>query len=562
MAIMIPEKPNDFDPASQEDLMFEALKKLSNDYFVFHSLRITKIKSKTLHESETDFVIVNRKKGLLCLEAKAGKIKYEEGEWRYSNGVRMRHGGPFNQAQSNKYKTMDLINDRLGPSVLECLPFFHAVWFPSVTINDLNSLFLPPEADKQLILTKEALSNPTDYIDSIFSIELTNGISANLSETQFNRLITHVLCPSFNVFPTASFQTDANNLVFHRLLNEQAGILNFLTDQKTAAINGAAGTGKTMIAIEKGRRHAVEGEKVLFLCFNSRLKRYLEEKYPYDNISFYTIAGYACKLANSPIPDYVKARQKLENQWISNSFPYKHILIDEGQDFGNETIEEANILDSLYEIVTSENVDGSFYIFYDKLQMVQSAQIPVLIEKLDCKLSLTRNCRNTENIARTSMKPMPENQPKFFDGTVKGTPVQLHFCDEKEEVRRQVDTLLENYEKEGITDVVILTCKTKLTSVFDEYIIDDKYKNKWVFATCRQFKGLEADAVILVDVDETTFCDSPLLFYVGASRARLHLDIILEISDRGCEKVIKEVFGEQKIKKKPKKQLTGLLNAI
>ena len=48
MAIMIPEKPNDFDPASQEDLMFEALKKLSNDYFVFHSLRITKIKSKTL----------------------------------------------------------------------------------------------------------------------------------------------------------------------------------------------------------------------------------------------------------------------------------------------------------------------------------------------------------------------------------------------------------------------------------------------------------------------------------------------------------------------------------
>lgn len=562
MAIMIPEKPNGFDPASQEDLMFEALKKLSNDYFVFHSLRITKIKSQTLLESETDFVIVNRKKGLICLEAKAGKIKYEEGEWRYSNGVRMRHGGPFNQAQSNKYKLMDLINDRLGPSVLGSLPFFHAVWFPSVTATDLKSLFLPPEADKQLVLTKEALADPTDYIDSIFSIELTNGIKANMSETQFNRLITHVLCPSFDVFPTASFRTDANNLVFHRLLNEQAGILNFLTDQKTAAINGAAGTGKTMIAIEKARRHATEGEKVLFLCFNVRLKKHLEEKYPYDNISFYTIAGYACKLVNSSIPDYVKAKQILENQWISNSFPYKHVLIDEGQDFGNEAIEEASILDSLYEIVTSENVDGSFYIFYDRLQMVQSNQIPILIEKLDCKLSLTRNCRNTENIARTSMKPMPDNQPKFFDGTVKGAPVQLHFYDEAGEVFEQINTLLENYEKEGINDVVILTCKTKPASVFNDYIIDDRYKNKWGFASCRQFKGLEADHVILVDVDETTFCEYPLLFYVGASRARLHLDIFLKMSDDGCEKVIKEVFGEQKIKKKPKKQLTSLLNAI
>lgn len=34
MAILIPEKPHQFDPASQEGLMFDALKLLSDDYYV------------------------------------------------------------------------------------------------------------------------------------------------------------------------------------------------------------------------------------------------------------------------------------------------------------------------------------------------------------------------------------------------------------------------------------------------------------------------------------------------------------------------------------------------
>ena len=41
MAIMIPEKPRNFAPASQEGLIFDALALLSEDYYVFHSFRIT-----------------------------------------------------------------------------------------------------------------------------------------------------------------------------------------------------------------------------------------------------------------------------------------------------------------------------------------------------------------------------------------------------------------------------------------------------------------------------------------------------------------------------------------
>ena len=44
----------------------------------------------------------------------------------------------------------------------------------------------------------------------------------------------------------------------------------------------------------------------------------------------------------------------------------------------------------------------------------------------------------------------------------------------------------------------------------------------------RKFKGLEADVVICVDVDEDTFADevNRSLFYVGTSRAKIWLDIL------------------------------------
>ncbi len=44
-----------------------------------------------------------------------------------------------------------------------------------------------------------------------------------------------------------------------------------------------------------------------------------------------------------------------------------------------------------------------------------------------------------------------------------------------------------------------------------------KYKGV-KYTTCRKFKGLEADAVILIDVDESIFEEEhKLLYYVGTS---------------------------------------------
>lgn len=78
MAIMIPETPRDFKPESREDLMFTALKKLPDTYYVVHSYLISKVKwDNSVIDAEADFVIFNRSKGLLCLEANQMNILIE-----------------------------------------------------------------------------------------------------------------------------------------------------------------------------------------------------------------------------------------------------------------------------------------------------------------------------------------------------------------------------------------------------------------------------------------------------------------------------------------------------
>ncbi len=564
MAIMIPNRPHSFTPASLEGVMFTALEKLPDEYYIFHSLKISTVVDNTFHESETDFVIFNKNLGIVCLEAKAGQVSYKNGYWLYGNGEPIHNGGPFNQAASNKWKLIKYFENHRFSSILEKCKFLHAVWFPSITQAVVRGMTLPTESDKTLIMTKEALDDPKSYLEKIFATELPGKRETKLSETDANRILREILCPQFNVFPSITFDADIKKIVFHRMLEEQSGILNFLSEQRTAVINGAAGTGKTMIAVEKAQRHASEGEKVLFLCYNTQLKNYLSENYSHENIDYYTISGWACKLANTTSPNYVKMKSVLEDMYIFQTFPYMHVIIDEGQDFGMDDVEETGIIEVIKDIITDTEPDtASFYVFYDKLQLIQSRKIPKFINDADCKLTLYRNCRNTENIATTSLAPITERKPKLMQGCVKGVPAKVHFCDSENSIKEKIDMTIDTLKGQGVKDIVILTCKTENTSVLKEYISNGIYKNKYHFSTCRKFKGLEADAVILIDVDSNVFEEeNALIYYVGTSRARLWLDIFTTMDAEDCTDILQSVFEKRGYIKNPQKELAAAINAL
>lgn len=563
MAIMIPKLPRDYEPASLEGEMFEALSRLSEDYYVIHSFKNVFVKDNILHEGETDFIIFNPNDGIICVEAKAGQVNYSAGEWRYSTGKPMKHGGPYNQAAQNKWDLLAVIRSSSLNKLQYRIKLLHAVWFPSIKESDLESNRFPAEFDRNITLTMEALHDPITAIKKIFEIELENNIKTDLSSTDVERLLREVICPEFNIFPTCTFGIDLKKIVFHRLLKEQQGLLNYLTDQRSAVINGAAGTGKTMIAVEKAMRHARVGQKVLFLCYNTYLREYLVEKYYHENIDYYTVAGFACCLCDCKEPDYKAAADKIFELYLKETFQYTHVIVDEGQDFGADQIEEAELLQNIHDImIDSDNANGTFYVFYDKLQLVQAEKVPKYIADAECKLTLYKNCRNTENIAITSLKPITERRAILYEGAVKGEPARIHFRSDSNCVIERVKEIIQGLEDRGIFDIVILTCDTEKRSILAEVVKNGKFQKK-LFTTCRKFKGLEADAIILVDITVSTFLSENVLrYYVGASRARICLEMITTMGDEECTRVLENIICYNNKIRKPKRELAIALNAL
>ena len=85
------------------------------------------------------------------------------------------------------------------------------------------------------------------------------------------------------------------------------------------------------------------------------------------------------------------------------------------------------------------------------------------------------------------------------------------------------------------------------------------------FTTCRKFKGHEADEVIMVDVEASIFIgddgQNVMLFYVGAPRARLRLDIISGMGDEDATRVLQSLGKSEKIKR-PSRDLARALNDL
>ena len=564
MAKMIPETPREFSPSSLEGVMFDSLSNLPDGYYVFHSFKIVSVKDGVIRESETDFVVFHPEKGLLCIEAKAGHVSYSDGQWYYGSGVEMRHGGPFEQARSNMRKLMRLFEDKGLRNELRHCKFLHSVWFPSVPKSGLNGINLPSDADRSIVLLKEDVFDPLQSIERIFDLSVPSRTETNLSPEQVKLVINRVLSPSFDLFISCTLDIDLGKHVFRRMIREQARIIDFLEDQPSAAINGTAGTGKTVLAIEKAQRSALLQERVLFLCYNRYLRDYLAATYKNDWIDFFTIDGLATALLGTSAHSPTALEEKLSELFIDDKFPYQHVVVDEGQDFGQDCYEDAGVLETLSEIVLSQP-NGTFYVFYDKLQLVQSSSLPKCIDEAECRVTLRRNCRNTENIAITSTKPLGINKtPLMRDGLVKGEPPIIHIVNSASSYYSAVEAAYRDCAAKGYSDVMLLTCgtldKSSLVGRIENGVV--RIDNHDVpITTCRRFKGLEADAVILLDVDKESLTGKDkLLFYVGSSRARLKLCIIACLSDDECSE-ISAAFG-RKSSRRPRKTLATALNTL
>lgn len=589
---MIPEEPKEFDPRSNEDIVFNALKYNyagEEDYYVFHSFNAVSYNKSdnTVYDRDLDFVIASPKKGLICIEVKAGDSIYyssTDREWHYSSGRVMEHKGPYKQVAGAMRALRDKIENNRKASVRELFGkcrCFSAVCFVDMKKNDfLSQPGLPEEATIELTILQDDLDHIWDKVESIYSIKLPiekfdENLSKGMTKPEFQLLLDSVLCPHFHLIPSPESKSGMINTRLKQLIREQYRILEFLTEQPSAVINGAAGTGKTMIATEKAGRHSENGDKVLFLCYNKKLQKHLEEENKdnprFANVDFMTLS----KLTKDKTGDFTDFAG-LE-RWLDRCIKrevelgYKHIIIDEGQDFGvvdlnahpekeDEAIQNCEIINKLQEAAMEQG--GTFYLFYDKYQTIQGGKavdniLPDCIENADCRLTLHKNCRNTKEIAKTSVTPIKDNKGKglkvdsAYSWIKPHTPV-MHIISEKDNELDVLKKTINEFIEAGIEDIVILSQGAlEGTTIYDELIkstFDDPYDyfkyngKKYKVATCITFKGLEADGIILFNLDCQSFSgERGKEFYVGTSRAKCKLDMICTLKDDEYETIVSQI---------------------
>lgn len=565
MAVFIPNvKPEDFNNSYGEKQVYEALRTLNDRYTVFYSLSWVGQDEKR-NVGEADFVILHPDKGLMVVEVKSGGIQFKNGEWEQINsrtGV-SKWISPFNQARKSQFEILErLKNENLDfPIPMMC----YCVWFPSIELE--KDIKLPMESPKEIILDSQSVLSPEKAINSAFEFWSRKYRTVKLTDIQ-NKQVVSKLCPYFHVVPKLKMRVNELEQTYIQLTRQQVSLLEFLEEQKTAVIHGIAGTGKTVLAVEKAKMLASQKESVLFLCYNSFLRDNLRENNTVPNVVFHNIHSLAYEvMGNSSLSadDLVEEFEDyLEVVFDDEMWAYKNIIIDEGQDLDDR------LINRLYDIVKRKN--GAFYVFYDRNQSVLTEQVPHWIEDAECRLVLHKNCRNTAEVFKTSCSILGMDNVIYNE--VHGDIPAIKFYSEPNEAENIVENFIKEVKAEGLglENIVILSAKTIDKTEIDinksyagTRLSTEKEEGKVLFTTIRKFKGLEADAVLIVDASMSGLIsnEQKKLLYVGSSRAKSFLNIAMkeDVNTNDMGDYMRNLAPERNVPKN-KKGLKRLLNVV
>ena len=533
MPIFYPSISSSFHASEGEKLVYKALQKLNNEYRVIHSYRWLGDESQRRSEGEADFLIIHPAKGILSVEVKAGGVAFRNGNWIQIN----RNNGsekvmdPFGQAAESQYRVRLLLRNHYKGT----MPLIgRAVWFTSVCVG--KSVKLPPEAVRDIILDQDSLEEPEKALDAAFAYWQRNlrYVQTTLSAGQYKELL-RVLLPSFQIAETISSSARENQTSYVQLTRQQFAVLDFLREQKMAAIHGPAGTGKSLLAMEKARMLAQTGHKVLLLCYNEFLLQHLRTQELDPLITVHNVRSLAEEILQDNSLPIEQINKFFEEYFASvyddTDWPYPSIVVDEGQDISDAMLEHLSFL--------AELNDGSFYVFYDRNQFILERTSPdapkYLDSKAECRLVLYRNCRNTAEIAATVGSLMDLRQEPYVNDVHGEKPKAVFYNDRaalKGIAERFVKTMMEN--RMALEDMAILSVHslehsalygvTELAGLPVSHTFEEG--KIWV-TTTRKFKGLEAKAVLLVDVEVSKLTDPVMqrMIYIGGSRANSYLKV-------------------------------------
>ena len=570
MANMIPARIDGNEVSAAERRVFSLLQNdpATTGWTVLHSLGIAR--RATGPFGEIDFVVIIPAEGLICLEVKGGRLSCEEGVWRTMD----RHGkvavlkkSPFLQARDSMFALRNAIirHFRTGAREARC-PIGCAVVFPDVSCPPLT-----PEFERSDVIDFDDLRGP-------ISRSILRVVRRRLREFQSRRgeplpspseatAIRNFLRPDFELIVAQGVSVGRIEKKILRLTEEQYARLDELDANSRCLFEGAAGTGKTLLALEYARRASRVGSRVALVCFNRLLGEWLDHQTKGSGITagtWHRIVRHLIldsSFSSEFMEDEKKALEDGDTKHLfaeiypfyaevaleESAAPFDVLVMDEAQDLCDQ-----QSLDVLNLAILGGLAGGHWAIFGDftRQALYGSKEKPVAAlsryTEHFVRARLTLNCRNTRRIAEETTLVAGFDKPPFRLGDELGLPVEHRYWNRPADLIESLTKVVERLvkEKTHIEDVVILSPRRRQNSGLagvenvSRFPLVDVSRGMVAtprslkFSTVHSFKGLESPVVILIDIDEVDSDGPQSLLYVGMSRARSLLILMISANAR------------------------------
>lgn len=580
MAIMIPSVISPEVNSSAERRVFEWFQNApqTDDWIVLHSLGIS-THNKVIY-GETDFFVLAPGMGLFALEVKGGRVRREDGIWYFTN----KHGktnskvrGPFDQAKDGVFSIVSALKQRLDRNhrYLSNVFFGFGVMFPDIDYEASGI-----DEDQWLIFDSRDGNHVKAFIERIsagarWKWESVYGCfdESGLPTAEDVRYLASILRGDFDCAVSMVAQLRNADEALISLTEEQYRCLDQLDDNPRCLIQGPAGTGKTLLAIEEVKKSAARGERTALFCFNSNLAEWLKRYFdgmpetlrPKYVGTLHKFMAQTVKENGISLQTPQSARELLEfyqevlprtaiKALCKAGIQFDKIVIDEAQD-----LICADYLGVLDACLRRGLTRGHWTMFGDfSMQAIYAkgqtgAKMKELLEEYTSFISfrLTLNCRNTKPICEEIQTVTGFEPPAGSWTKVEGPPVNYITYESPEDQRDKLAELLDQLadmriEPRHITILSPYKRENSVVSRLNGFDIRNFsiYENTSItFCTIQAYKGLENTVIILTDIEDFSMNK---LMYVGLSRARSGL-YILESEDAYKEYLTllqRRLFGE------------------
>jgi hypothetical protein len=508
----------------------------------------------------------------MCVEVKGCDVsRNREGIWIYGyDPPSYSREGPFKQASTAMHSLKIHLDKR---SVVEAKKklFMSCVVFTEIDFSEQSIEWNPWEIiNRNDIASKGLVQSLIDIFEAehrSISAQKRDGKSAagwydavasRPSTGDVDRFL-HCLRPDFGYTGAAEESVRRAERMIAGFTEDQVGAAMGASGNPRVIFEGAAGTGKTYIAMHLARNWAEQGLRVGLICFNRRLGRWLTREMGSSlhggfSGTFHSlllnIAGI--RVDGNTAPEFWRNLPgKVRDQLIdSDSKPkFDALVIDEAQDLLID--DDIDVLDLLLEGGLAGGRWAVMGDFERQAIYAQDSNAETLINRLRRRgvetavYRLHTNCRNAMRVAAniSILGGLYPGYPRTLNASIPGN-VQPHFYNGSEgsvtELKKILTGLLKTYQPEQIVVLSPLSDSSSASLLSEQEprldIIplpqDGAVRGRIGFCTIHSFKGMEAPVIVLTDIKGWDDNHSESLFYIGISRAKIEVHLVLEESLR------------------------------